>query len=315
MRINLLIPAFKLARSGNRTTALRWARIFRSLGHRVRIDAKEPVDLMVALNAWRSAEAIANFRKCNPSCPIIVALTGTDIYRFLYSHPETTLLSLTLADALVGLHELVPAAIPTQHQNKLRIIYQSARPLRKRTSPIRDQFEVLVIGHLRDEKDPLRAAEASRLLPENSRICVVHLGRAHDETWAARAMAEMDRNPRYIWRGEVTGEAVRRALARAPLMVLSSVMEGGANVISEAVVAGVPVLASEIAGSVGLLGVGYPGYFPVGDSAALARQMLRAEQDPSFLDRLRQCCAQRAALFDPRREVDSWCSLLKSLRV
>ena len=59
------------------------------------------------------------------------------------------------------------------------------------------KFEVLVIGHLRDEKDPLRAAEASRSLPESSRIRVVHLGRAHDEAWADRARAEMDRNPRY----------------------------------------------------------------------------------------------------------------------
>jgi putative glycosyltransferase (TIGR04348 family) len=270
---------------------------------------------MVALHAWRSAEAIANFRKRSPECPIIVALTGTDIYRFLSSHPETTLHSLMLADALVGLHELVPAAIPAQYRNKLRIIYQSAKPFRERTLPLRNRFEVLVIGHLRDEKDPLRAAEASRSLPANSRICVVHLGRAHDENWAARAIAEMKQNPRYIWRGEVTERTVRRVLARAPLMVLSSIMEGGANVISEAVVAGVPVIASEIAGSVGLLGFGYPGYFPVGDSAALAQQMLRAEQDPRFLEQLRQCCAQRAALFDPERELESWRSLLESLGV
>jgi glycosyltransferase involved in cell wall biosynthesis len=41
--------------------------------------------------------------------------------------------------------------------------------------------------------------------------------------------------------------------------------------ISEAAVAGVPVLASRMDDNVGLLGAGYPGYFPVGDTQALAR--------------------------------------------
>jgi glycosyltransferase involved in cell wall biosynthesis len=96
-------------------------------------------------------------------------------------------------------------------------------------------------------------------------------------------------------------------------MVLSSIMEGGANVISEAVMAGLPVIASEIAGSVGLLGRDYPGYYPVGDSAALARQLWRAEQEPGFLDELRRHCAARADLFDPARERKSWRELIDRL--
>ena len=60
-----------------------------------------------------------------------------------------------------------------------------------------------------------------------------------------------------------------RLFGRARAMVLSSLSEGGANVVSEAVAAGVPVLASRIDGSVGLLGRDYPGYFPVADTAAL----------------------------------------------
>ena len=93
-------------------------------------------------------------------------------------------------------------------------------------------------------------------------------------------------------------------------MVLSSILEGGANVISEAVVAGLPVVASEIAGSVGLLGQDYPGYYPVGDTAALAKLILRAEQEPAYLNDLRRHCAARAALFDPARERNSWQELL-----
>jgi putative glycosyltransferase (TIGR04348 family) len=313
MKISLVTPAVKQSRAGNRTTAERWAGILRGLAHRVRVAVEydgEPADLMVALHAWRSAESIQRFRLRHPERPLIVALTGTDIYRFINTHSDATLRSLDHADALVGLHELVPAAIPERYHAKLTTIFQSAQPIGQRLPPLQSRFEVLVIGHLREEKDPLRAAEAARQLPPTSRVHVVHLGRAQDAAWEARARAEMGQNPRYQWRGEAPRWAVRRALARAPLMVLSSIMEGGANVISEAVVAGVPVLASDIPGSIGLLGRDYPGYFPAGDSAALARLLLCAEQDKAFLGEVRRHCAIRAALFDPARERESWRRLL-----
>jgi glycosyltransferase involved in cell wall biosynthesis len=166
---------------------------------------------------------------------------------------------------------------------------------------------------LREEKDPLRTALAARLLPTNSRIRIVQLGRAHDADWERQAKAEMAANARYRWRGELPGWAVRRMLARAPLMVLSSVMEGGANVISEAVMAGCAVIASKIPGSVGLLGTKYPGYFPVGDHVKLARLLHRAERDPAFLAALRRHAKARAHLFTAAREKKSWRDLLASL--
>lgn len=316
MKISLVTPAPKGSRAGNRTTASRWARHLRTLGHRVAVATDwdgAPTDLLIALHAWRSAASAARFRAAHPAGKLIVGLAGTDIYRFIASDPATTLRSLDLADALVGLHDLVADAIPERHRAKLAVIHQSAPPLARRLPRLRDLFEALVIGHLREEKDPLRAAEAARLLPARSRIRIVHLGRAHDEAWAERARAEMAANPRYRWRGEVPGAEVRRALARAPLMVLSSVMEGGANVVSEAVVAGVPVIASAIAGSIGLLGGDYPGYYPVGDTDALARLLARAEQDPAFLAELGRHGAARAPLFAPEHEREGWRRLLAGL--
>ncbi len=312
MRVTLITPANRQSRAGNRTTAVRWARVLRALGHRVRVATAyddEPAHLMVALHAWRSAAAIERFRARHPTRPLIVGLAGTDIYQFITSDPTTTLRSLELADALVGLHDLVADAIPPRCHAKLTIIHQSAPPLR-RTPPRRRWFEVCVIGHLRDEKDPFRAALAARALPASSRIRVLHLGRAHEPRWADAARAEMAANPRYRWVGEVPGWEVRRVLARARLMVLSSVMEGGANVLSEAIVAGVPVLASAIPGSIGLLGSEYPGYFPVGDTAALARLMAQAESDGGFLERLSRACAARAPLFTEARERAAWRALL-----
>ncbi len=113
-------------------------------------------------------------------------------------------------------------------------------------------------------------------LPAASRIRVTHVGKAHDASWAKRAQAAMRSSPRYRWRGEVPHWKVRELYRRSRLMVLSSKMEGGANVISEAIIAGLPVIASAISGSIGLLGVDYPGYYPVGDTRALRTLLLRA---------------------------------------
>ena len=163
-------------------------------------------------------------------------------------------------------------------------------------------------------KDPLRAAEAARLLPATSRVRIEQVGRAYTPAWAARARAEMTANPRYLWRGDVPGAAVRRLLARSHAMVISSLSEGGANVISEAAVAGVPVLASRIDGNVGLLGADYPGYFPVGNTEALARLLKRLEGEPRFVARLIHALARRAPLFRPAREIAAWRRLLSGLR-
>jgi glycosyltransferase involved in cell wall biosynthesis len=154
---------------------------------------------------------------------------------------------------------------------------------------------------------------AARLLPAASRIRIVHIGRAFTPKWAAAAAAEMARNPRYLWRDEVPRAAVQKLLLRSHAMVLSSVSEGGANVISEAVVAGVPILASRVDGNVGLLGTDYSGYFRVGDTEALARLLRRIETDRRFVDQLHWAIARRAPLFKPEREVVAWRRLLAEL--
>ena len=316
MKISLITPAPPRSRAGNRTTALRWARLLEELGHDVRIDvtyAGEAADLMVALHAWRSADSIERFKASHPCRPLIVALTGTDIYRDLDTHPETTLRSLDLADALVGLHDLVGEAVPARFREKLVVIFQSLAAPARRSPKLRGCFEVLVVGHLREVKDPFRAALAARTLPDASRVRIVHLGRAPTEEWRHRAENEMRANPRYVWRGEVSGASVKRLLARASVLVISSIMEGGANVVSEAIICGTPVLASDIPGSVGLLGRDYAGYFPVGDSAALAHLIQRAEAEPAFLARLREQCSARAPLFEPAREKEAWLSLVTRL--
>ena len=316
MNIILVTPARKSARAGNRTTAMRWARRLRELGHRARVQFVwdgTGADLMIALHAWRSADSIQRFRARFPDRPLVVALTGTDIYRFQKSHREETLRSMELADALAGLHDLVHEAIPKRFAKRLHVIHQSAPPLAQPRQPTKHQFDICVLGHLRDEKDSLRTAYAIRDLPAASRIRLLHFGKAHTAHWARKAEAEMTRNPRYLWKGEVPGWRVRREFRKTHLMVLSSVMEGGANVISEAVVAGVPIVASEIHGTIGLLGRDFSGYFPAKDTKVLRALLLRAERDPDFVAELKAQGAARRYLFTVERERAAWAKVLKAV--
>jgi putative glycosyltransferase (TIGR04348 family) len=295
---------------------MRWARILRQLGHRVHIAHRydgAAADLMIALHAWRSADSIRTFRERYPDRPLIVGLSGTDIYGYIDRDRAPVLRSLACADRLVALQELARRRVPARFRDKLRIVYQSALPVRRGRADRTGSFDVAVIGHLREVKDPFRAAQAARRLPASSRIRIVHLGAAETPAWAAAAKAEMAINPRYVWRGDRPRADVRRLLGRARAMVLSSLSEGGANVISEAVAAGVPILATRIDGSLGLLGRGYPGYYPVGDTEALARLLIRIETDPAFLKRLKRAIARRAPLFRPAREKAEWKSLIEEV--
>ena len=81
--------------------------------------------------------------------------------------------------------------------------------------------------------------------------------------------------------------------------------------LSEAIVAGVPVLASDIPGNVGILGRSYAGFFKVGDARGLARLMYRAETDDEFYARLCRRTDQLSGLFEPEKERKAWKELLE----
>jgi glycosyltransferase involved in cell wall biosynthesis len=141
----------------------------------------------------------------------------------------------------------------------------------------------------------------------------LHAGAALDAASAARARAEARANPRYVWLGPLPRTRALRLLTRCRLLVLTSRLEGGANVVSEALACRVPVLSSRIDGSVGILGAGYPGLFDVGDTDGLAALLWRAETDARFYRRLTSGCRSAARLLDPAAEVRAWRHLLLEL--
>jgi putative glycosyltransferase (TIGR04348 family) len=317
LSIRIITPVPPGSQRGNRITALRWQSVLRALGQDAVVAEEyggEPADLLIALHARRSHAAVVRFSELHPDRPLIVALTGTDLYRDLPDDPQARE-SLRRADRLVVLHALAAEALPEEDRWKTRVIYQSTAVEAEEGSgtPRADRFQVAVIGHLREVKDPFRAAEAARLLPPESRMCVVQAGAALTPEMERRAREEMRGNARYEWVGELPQPDAMCLLAESRLLALTSYSEGGANVIGEAVVRGVPVISTRIPGSEGLLGRDYPGYFPVGDTRELARQLLAAEQDTDWYTRLREQCRILRPLFDPAAERDAWRRLLNEL--
>lgn len=312
MKLLVLTPAPPGSKAGNRATAERWATLLTTAGYDVLVAtdydaaAGARADALVALHAWRSHSAIMEFHQRFPDKPVVTALTGTDIYEFQFSHPEPTLASMTASHCLIGLHRLVSQGIPARFQSRLKTVLQSAEqpsgPSKSHPRCRQGRFNVCVVGHLRREKDSLRTAMAARLLPADSTIDVLQAGKAHDDSWKAAALEEEVRNDRFQWLGEIEREATQALMLGSQAMVISSVMEGGANVVSEACRAGLPILASDIAGNRGLLGDDYPGYFPAGDEKALATLLHRTENDPAFLELLKQIVTAKASDFTPAAE-------------
>jgi len=315
MKIALITPARARSRSGNLHTATRWAAMLRSLGHTVRISRVWDgwaADAMIALHARRSHASIAAFRAQYPEAPLVVVLTGTDLYRDIRTD-RSARASLELADRLVVLQDMGRKELAPRLRRKTRVIYQSAGS--PSSAPRRSRcFRVAVLGHLREEKDPFRAALALAHLKDLPDLEVAHLGEALSPDMERTARRLMRVDVRYRWLGNVAHATALGWLAGSRLLVLSSRMEGGANVICEAAAAGVPVIASRISGNIGMLGRGYPGYYRLGEERSLARQIRRAALEPGFYDRLRRLTAARRPLFRPAAEREGLRKLLAELK-
>ena len=323
--IVIVTPALAAANNGNWQTARRWSHL---LAHDYQVHLADawpgagPVDgptpaatgeaqLMIALHARRSAASVLAWRALHPARPLLLVLTGTDLYRDIQTDPLAQR-SLHLADRLVVLNELGAAALPAEHRAKTSVCLQSS-PTR-RTLPKTDQhLRALMVGHLRDEKSPRTYFEAVRRLAARHDILLDHIGGELDPVLGAEARALVASQPQYRWLGALPHAATRARIQAAHVLVHASQMEGGAQVVIEALTAGTPVLASRIAGNLGLLGNGYRGVFDWGDAAGLARLLALARDDPVMLPALQAQCAARAPLFHPDHERQTLLDLLAAL--
>lgn len=286
-RIVIVTPHLADANNGNWRTADRWRRMlsddYRAIVQAGWAPGAARCEVFIALHARKSHASIAAFRSAHPDRPIILILTGTDLYKDLPTNAEA-MQSLEMADALVVLQADAVRFLPKPYRSKAKVIYQSSRLLVPAKRPV-SILKCVTVGHLRDEKSPQTLFDAMDLLPPDIRFRIDHIGAPLDRTLARHAHALEKRDSRYRYLGAKTHGATRQAIRHAHLLVHPSQMEGGANVIAEAITSRTAVLASRISGNVGMLGSGHPGYFRVGDAADLAAKLKRCAQAGHLVSR------------------------------
>jgi putative glycosyltransferase (TIGR04348 family) len=322
VQIVIVTPALADANNGNWRTAQRWARLLGS-AYRVRLtkewkpDSDDgPADsdaLMIALHARRSAASVAAWRAPGqPRRPLLLALTGTDLYRDI-DDDAAAQRSLALADALVVLNELGPLRLPKPQRARCHVVLQSCAARQPLAHKATRHLRAVMVGHLREEKDPATWFGAVRALAGRSDLRFDHIGAGLDEALAEEARALQAAVPAYRWLGPRSHTEARRRIQAAHVLVHASVMEGGAQVVIEAIRSGTPVLASRMDGNVGLLGADYAGYFPVGDPHALATLLARARDEPAMLPALARQLARREPLFSPEAEAAALHRIVRAL--
>ena len=307
LRVVIVSPALADANNGNWQTARRWQQLLSA--HSARIVRQWPDDqadgdeVMLALHARRSADSVQAWHAKHGQRGLGVVLTGTDLYRDIAHDPQAQR-SLALAHSLVVLQGLGTRSLPREHQAKARVIFQSTG--RRQTLPKTTRhLRALMVGHLREEKDPLTLMAAARWLPPNAGVCIDHIGAPLDPALGQAAQATQAQCPHYRWLGAVPHAQTRQRIQRAHLLVHCSRMEGGAHVLMEAVCSGTPVLASRIDGNVGLLGEDYAGLFEPGDARGLVDLLMACREPvggPAVVAHLQHQCALRAPLFEPQAE-------------
>ena len=320
-KICLVTPALADANNGNWQTAQRWARML-SAAFQTRISPVWPdnkpaditADVLVALHARRSAPSVAAWAHAHPTRPLVLALTGTDLYQDI-QHDADAQRSLQLATHLVVLQEQGLQALPASLRHKARVIYQSSTQM-PHANKTPAHLRAVMVGHLRDEKSPQVLWQTAQALQADDAIFIDHIGRALDPALTKQAQQTASQCPHYRWLNELPYVPTRRSIQRAHVLVHTSRIEGGAHVIMEAVMSGTPVLASRVSGNVGMLGADYPGYFEPGNAqqlASLLRECRQTQnQEDGLLVKLTQACESRAELFKPEREQADLCALITS---
>lgn len=314
LNIEIVTPAPPGTLHGNRFTALRWQAFLSNELYQSVVTEKwsgDPCDVLIALHGLRSHDSIRKYKRAYPNKPVVLVMTGTDIYRDLKKSTKV-LRSMEMSDAIVVLQPEAILSLPEIFHPKVQVIYQSVQAIARKTPPKR-YFLASIIGHLRPEKDPFCAVQCLPLLPASSKIQLVQVGVAMSPKFEKQAISFEKNIERYRWLEELSHSKTMGLLARSHVMIISSVMEGGAHVVSEAIALGIPVIASDIPGNRGLLGNSYPAYYPVGDQLALSQLLLKMETNPVFYQHVCKAIAKRQKITHPDLENKSIQKLMKSL--
>ena len=271
----------------------------------------EPADILITLHAIKGAPAVFDFKKKTPNGRVIILLTGTDIYQGLAEGSQIGGDALQVADRIVVPQEAALRKLPEKVRGKTVVIRPSLDPIAVKATSSQSPFVISVVGHLRPVKRPFLTIETLAQHPEWSDLEVWQIGQALDAEMRKTAEFWMEEDKRYRWCGGLPREESLALCAKSSLTINSSILEGGANAVLEAMTMGVPVLASRIEGNVGLMGDDYPGYFDEGGMAKALEAIMHQRVD---LDEWSLLLADRLPLFSRVRESESWLELLIELK-
>jgi glycosyltransferase involved in cell wall biosynthesis len=271
----------------------------------------EPADILITLHAIKGAHTVFDFKKKTPEGKVVILLTGTDIYQGLPDGSQIGQDALHEADRIVVPQEAAIRRLPEEVRGKTVVIRSSLDPIGVNAIPSQSPFVISVVGHLRPVKRPFLTIETLAQHPEWSGVEVWQIGQALDAEMRKTAEFWKEEDRRYRWCGGLPRGKSLALCAKSSLTINSSILEGGANAVLEAMTMGVPVLASRIEGNVGLLGDDYPGYFEEGGMAKILGAIVDQRVD---LDEWSRLSADRLLLFSREKESKSWLELLTELK-
>ena len=311
MKINVCTGYPLHSPRGNTTTAYRIVERLQQAGHQataMHTDTPPAADAQISLHVLKTAAASAYFAK-NNSGRLFICLTGTDMNGGFEQNPKLSEQTIGLAEKLIVAHPACLPQIPNRWQSKTVVIYPSV------TLPELDAIETpalplfTCIGHLRPIKAPHLMHSAIQKIPQADLIAA-SLGNAYDVTDGQQALLNARQDGRYRWHAGFDRKTALEWMNASLATINSSLSEGGANTVMEAIQLRVPVLATDIPGNRGFLGDDYEGYFETGRSDQLAELMSRCLEQTDFVERLKSQLDQRRPLFSIERESEQLSKLI-----
>lgn len=298
---------------GNSVTTSRIVNLLRESGIEARGSYRfdgGAADVLISLHAVKGVEGVRDFREKMPKGRVVVLLTGTDLYQSLPEGSEAGIQNLVEADRIVVVQEAAIVRLPEEVREKVVVIPASLDPISIKANPVVPPFAISVVGHPRPVKRPFLTIETVAGHPEWKDVEVWQIGEALDEE--SRKIAEnwARKEPRYRWFGGLPRQEAMALCAKSALTVNSSILEGGANAVLEAMIMGVPVLCSRIEGNEGMLGKDYPGYFEDSNFGEILQEIIDEKVNLAEWVRLAR---KRLPLFARENEAASWLELLRNL--
>lgn len=340
----ILTPFGQKSGMGNWRTASRYAQMLRASGINASIYEPSQIDdacthsgqrtVAIVLNAARSADAVFAFVK--EQIPVMLVMTGTDLYGALApaqsgsARYQTTEQALHLARLIVVLQAEAGEEIRRRWPllaDRVHCLIQTSAP-RKPYAPVMTPnsktVRFLVAGHIREEKDPRTAFVGfHRAFPDGwavrsggRRVPVrlIHVGSHQDKTLAQELIRLGAQYPGILLEGPLSHAQTLRQMTHVHCLIQTSISEGGALVVSEAVACRLPVIASAIPAHRGQMGADYPGFFRTGDPDDLARVFMRFVSDDAFVEQLRERgLALASTLASPSSEREALARLIRQL--